>query len=128
MAEGRPGVRPQHDPIAACLAELLAATPGIEAATIVDLDGLPLYAAGGLEGAKRVAHLVAGVFAAATSSLGQVHLGSLDHAFIKGTEGAIVVLRAGVSALLVAFAVPEAKLGVLLAAMYECAGKVSRYL
>src|SRR3712207_2947083 len=121
MAEMTRADRPDKAP-----RELLAATPGIEAAAVVSFDGLPMASAlpMGMD-EDRVAAMSAALLSLgerATVGLGR---GELNQVFIEGEHGTVFLVSADGEAVLVAVAAKGAKTGMMLYEVKRTAASVA---
>jgi predicted regulator of Ras-like GTPase activity (Roadblock/LC7/MglB family) len=114
------------DLLAQALDEFLAVSPEVEAAAIVTSDGLPMASALPEDveedrlAAMSAALLILGERAAA--GLGK---GELSEVMVESSEGYVVLMSAGATAVLVAIASTEARAGLLLYEMRAMADRVA---
>lgn len=96
------------------LAELQASSSDVEACAVVSEDGLIMASSlpQGVEEA-RVAAMSAAMLSIASRTAQELRRGKVEQLFVKGDLGFVVVMQAGLHAVLVALARKEAKLGLL---------------
>ncbi len=79
------------------LKKLLGAIPEVKAALIVSTEGLPIASAlpQGVD-ETRIAAMTAALLSLAEKSVIEMNEGEFDQLYVKGTEGYILVLQAGI--------------------------------
>lgn len=117
------------DRLEGVLAELIAASPGIDAAAVVSFDGLMMASAlpPSLDDSR------VGAMSAALLTLGEQAVqgfgcGHLDQLFAEGEDGFVVMLSARDEAVLTAVAQRDAKVGLVLYEMRRAAEHVADIL
>ncbi len=120
---------PRYQQLQQLLSSFVASTAEVQGATLVSLDGLPLYSAlpaGSDE--NRVAAMAAALLALGERTLKELARGTLEQVLVKGTGGYILVIRAGADAVLEVITSQEAKLGLVLLEAGRCAKEASQLL
>ena len=120
---------PRYQQLQQLLSSFVASTAEVQGATLVSLDGLPLYSAlpaGSDE--NRVAAMAAALLALGERTLKELARGTLEEVLVKGTGGYILVIRAGADAVLEVITSQEAKLGLVLLEAGRCAKEASQLL
>lgn len=109
------------------LKNFVASTAEVQGAALVSLDGLPLYTAlpAGTD-ENRVAAMAAALLALGERTLRELQRGSLEQVYVKGSEGYIIVLRAGGDAVLEVITSNQAKLGLILLEAGRCAQEAAK--
>lgn len=109
------------------LRTFVSSTAEVQGAALVSMDGLPLYTAlpAGTE-ENRVAAMAAALLALGERTLRELQRGNLEQVYVKGSEGYIVVLRAGGDAVLEVITSSQAKLGLILLEAGRCAQEAAR--
>jgi predicted regulator of Ras-like GTPase activity (Roadblock/LC7/MglB family) len=101
--------------IVACLRDMHASSPDIEASAVVSVDGLTIASAlpQGVE-EDRVAAMSAAMLSLGERIAAELGRGSLEQVYIKGSNGYVILMSVGAEAVLTALARENAKLGLLL--------------
>lgn len=109
------------------LRTFVSSTSEVQAAALVSLDGLPPYSAlpAGTD-ENRVAAMAAALLALGERTLRELQRGTLDQVYVKGSEGYILVLRAGGDAVLEVITSAQARLGLVLLEANRCAQEAAR--
>ncbi len=111
------------------LNQLKSSNPDIEAASIVTTDGLPIASSlppGVNE--DRVAAMTAAILALAEKAVNELKRGEFQEVYIRGSNGLLLVINAGLEALLTIVARKNAKLGLVLLDARRIAKRVSELL
>ncbi len=96
------------------LKQLLAAIPEVKAASIVSVEGLPIASALPQSiDETRIAAMTAALLSLAERAVHEMNKGNFDQLLIKGELGYLLVLAAGMNAVLTVSATPEVRLGLL---------------
>lgn len=120
---------PRHQQLEQLLKTFVSSTAEVQGAALVTTDGLPLYTAlpaGSDE--NRVAAMAAALLALGERTLRELQKGTMEQLYVKGSDGYIVVLRAGGDAVLEVITSNQAKLGLVLLEAGRCAGEAARLL
>jgi predicted regulator of Ras-like GTPase activity (Roadblock/LC7/MglB family) len=117
------------DQLAAALDEFLTVSPDVEASAVVSADGLPMASA--LPPYVEEDRLAA--MSAALISLGEraatgLEKGDLAQVFVEGSDGYVVLMAAGGSAVLVAVTSKGAKVGLVLYEMRRIAASIAQVM
>ena len=97
------------------LKDLLKAIPEIKAAAIVSAEGLPIAAVlPRSTDETRIAAMTAAQLSLSERAIVEMMMGEFNQLIIKGSEGYLLVLQAGISAVLVVSTTENAKLGLVL--------------
>ncbi|MFX1367051.1 MAG: roadblock/LC7 domain-containing protein [Promethearchaeota archaeon] len=120
MAESR------GDTLESVLNELQGSIPEIEACAIVSVEGLPIVSAlpTDVDEAK-VAAMTAAMLTLGEKAAIELGKGNLEQVNIKGVDGWLLVVQAGMNACLTVSTTASAKLGMVFLEMKRAAEKVS---
>lgn len=118
---------PKFQQLEALLKSFVSSTAEVQGAALVSMDGLPLYTAlpAGTE-ENRVAAMAAALLALGERTLRELQRGALEQLYVKGSEGYILILRAGPDAVLEVMTSNQAKLGLILLEAARCAQEAGR--
>ncbi len=111
------------------LAELLHQTPGVEAASVVSFDGLPMASAlpSGMD-EDRVAAMSAALLSLAERAAQDLGRGDLSQVYIEGEHGTVFLVSAKDEAVLIAVTAAGAKVGMMLYEVKLAASRVGEAL
>jgi predicted regulator of Ras-like GTPase activity (Roadblock/LC7/MglB family) len=114
------------DTLEGVLNELQGSIPEIEACAIVSVEGLPIVSAlpTDVDEAK-VAAMTAAMLTLGEKAAIELGKGNLEQVNIKGIEGWLLVIQAGMNACLTVSTTASAKLGMVFLEMKRAAEKVS---
>ena len=96
------------------LKKLLAAIPEVKAAAIVSVEGLPIASAlpQGVD-ETRIAAMTAALLSLAERAVIEMDKGDFIQLFVKGTDGYLLVLSAGMNAVLTVSTTKDVRLGLI---------------
>lgn len=120
---------PRYQQLQQLLSSFVSSTAEVQGASLVSMDGLPLYSAlpaGSDE--NRVAAMAAALLALGERTLRELARGTLEQVLVKGSAGYILVIRAGADAVLEVITSQEAKLGLVLLEAGRCAKEAAQLL
>ncbi len=105
---------PSNETLDDILKKLLGAIPEIKAAAIVSQEGLPIASAlpAGTD-EVRVAAMTAAILSLGERAAQEMNKGELEQIFVRGTDGYILVLAAGRSAVLTVSTTKDVRLGLI---------------
>ncbi|MFW9847302.1 MAG: roadblock/LC7 domain-containing protein [Candidatus Thorarchaeota archaeon] len=117
------------DTLEGVLNELQGSIPEIEACAIVSVEGLPIVSAlpTDVDEAK-VAAMTAAMLTLGEKAAIELGKGSLEQVNIKGIDGWLLVIQAGLNACLTVSTTASAKLGMVFLEMKRAAEKVSQMI
>ncbi|MFW9943433.1 MAG: roadblock/LC7 domain-containing protein [Candidatus Thorarchaeota archaeon] len=117
------------DTLEGVLNELQGSIPEIEACAIVSVEGLPIVSAlpTDVDEAK-VAAMTAAMLTLGEKAAIELGKGNLEQVNIKGVEGWLLVIQAGMNACLTVSTTASAKLGMVFLEMKRAAEKVSQMI
>ncbi len=123
MAESR------GDTLEGVLNELQGSIPEIEACAIVSVEGLPIVSAlpTDVDEAK-VAAMTAAMLTLGEKAAIELGKGSLEQVNVKGTDGWLLVVQAGMNACLTVSTTANAKLGLIFLDMKRAADKIAKMI
>ncbi|MHA2212127.1 MAG: roadblock/LC7 domain-containing protein, partial [Candidatus Thorarchaeota archaeon] len=103
--------------------------PEIEAAAIVSVEGLPIVSAlpTDVDEAK-VAAMTAAMLTLGEKAAIELGKGELEQVNVKGTEGWLIVVQAGMNACITVTTTANAKLGLIFLDMKRAAGKIAKLI
>ncbi len=105
---------PSNETLDDILKKLLAAIPEIKAAAIVSQEGLPIASALPANTDEvRVAAMTAAILSLGERAAQEMGKGELEQIFVRGTDGYILVLAAGRSAVLTVSTTKDVRLGLI---------------
>lgn len=117
------------DLLAAALDDFLATSPEVEAAAVVSADGLPMASALPPHVQEdRLAAMSAALLTLGERAAHNLGKGDLAQVFVEGSNGHVILMSAGTSAVLVAVTSKDAKAGLILFEMRRAAGQVQRVM
>ncbi|HEV3473309.1 MAG TPA: roadblock/LC7 domain-containing protein [Actinomycetota bacterium] len=117
------------DLLAQALDDFLATSPEVEAAAVVSADGLPMASALPPHVQEdRLAAMSAALLTLGERAAQNLGKGELAQVFVEGSEGHVILMSAGLSAVLVAVTSRDAKAGLILFEMRRAAGQVQRVM
>ncbi len=117
------------DLLAQALDDFLATSPEVEAAAVVSADGLPMASALPPHVQEdRLAAMSAALLTLGERAAQNLGKGELAQVFVEGSEGHVILMSAGLSAVLVAVTSKNAKAGLILFEMRRAAGQVQRVM
>lgn len=111
------------------LRNLVGATPDLQGAAVVSIDGLVLSSAlpAGVD-EDRVSAMAAALLSLGERTATELSRGNLEQVYVKGSHGYVVLMRAGEETVLEAIAGPAAKLGMVLLDMKRAAQELAKLL
>ncbi|MFX0075727.1 MAG: roadblock/LC7 domain-containing protein [Candidatus Hermodarchaeota archaeon] len=111
------------------LKKLLGAVPEVKAALIISIEGLPIASAlpVGVNETK-VAAMNAALLSLAEKAIIEMRKGDFDQLYIKGSEGYLLVMQAGPSAVLTVSTTKDVRLGLILLDCRRTCEKISGLL
>ena len=113
------------DLLAAALDDFLATSPEVEAAAVVSADGLPMASALPPHVEEdRLAAMSAALLTLGERAADNLGKGELAQVFVEGSNGHVILMSAGVNAVLVAVTAKGAKAGLILFEMRKGADRV----
>ncbi|MFX0019014.1 MAG: roadblock/LC7 domain-containing protein [Promethearchaeota archaeon] len=96
------------------LNKLLKGIPGIKAAAIVSVEGLPIALALPSDvDNTRIAAMTATLFSLSKKAITEMQRGDFDQLYIKGSDSYILILQAGLNAILIVLADNDIRLGLI---------------
>ncbi len=97
------------------LKRLLGAIPEVKSAAIVSAEGLPIASAlpQGID-ETRIAAMTAALLSLSERAIIEMAKGDFDQLYIKGSEGYLLVMQAGLNAVLTVSTTKEVRLGLIL--------------
>lgn len=113
------------DLLATALDDFLATSPEVEAAAVVSADGLPMASAlpSHVE-EDRLAAMSAALLTLGERAADNLGKGELAQVFVEGSNGHVILMSAGLNAVLVAVTSKGAKAGLILFEMRKAADRV----
>ena len=113
------------DLLATALDDFLATSPEVEAAAVVSADGLPMASAlpSHVE-EDRLAAMSAALLTLGERAADNLGKGELAQVFVEGSNGHVILMAAGLNAVLVAVTSKGAKAGLILFEMRKAADRV----
>ena len=96
------------------LIELLRQNPGVKAVRIDSTEGLPIGSAlpKGVD-ETRIAAMTAALLSLAEKSIIEMNKGEFDQLYVKGSDGYLLILRAGPNAVLTVSTTKDMRLGLI---------------
>ena len=120
-------MRSRTELMVACLREMQAASPEIEASAVVSVDGLIMASALPVEVEEdRVSAMSAAMLSLGDRIAGELGRGALDQVYIRGDSGYVILTAVGQEAVLTALARQNAKLGLVFLEMRRAAENLER--
>lgn len=117
------------DLLAATLDDFLATSPEVEAAAVVSADGLPMASALPPHVEEdRLAAMSAALLTLGERAADNLGKGHLAQVFVEGSQGHVILMSAGESAVLVAVTSRDAKAGLVLFEMRKASGRVQQVM
>lgn len=117
------------DLLAQALDDFLATSPEVEAAAVVSADGLPMASALPPHVQEdRLAAMSAALLTLGERAAHNLGKGELAQVFVEGSQGHVILMSAGTSAVLVAVTSPDAKAGLILFEMRKSAARVQQVM
>ncbi len=117
------------DLLAAALDEFLATSPDVEAAAIVSADGLPMASALPPDVEEdRLAAMSAALLTLGERAADGLGKGDLAQVFVEGKNGYVVLMQAGLDAVLVTVTSKNTKVGLVLFEMRKAATTIGRVM
>ena len=109
------------------LKKLLGAIPEVKSAAIVSAEGLPIASAlpQGVD-ETRIAAMTAALLSLSERAIMEMGKGDFDQLYIKGSEGYLLVMQAGPSAVLVVSTTKDVRLGLILLDCRRTCDKIAR--
>ena len=111
------------------LRTLVGNTPDLEGAAVVSIDGLVLGSSlpAGVD-EDRISAMAAALLSLGERTANELNRGELDQMYVHGTNGYVVLVRAGEESVLEGIAGPAAKLGMVLLDMKRAAKELAAIL
>jgi len=111
------------------LKKLLAAIPEVKAAAIVSVEGLPIASAlpQGVD-ETRIAAMTAALLSLAERAVIEMDKGDFIQLFVKGTDGYLLVLSAGMNAVLTVSTTKDVRLGLIFLDCKRTCEKISKLI
>ncbi|MEM4735259.1 MAG: roadblock/LC7 domain-containing protein [Candidatus Thorarchaeota archaeon] len=123
MSESREGT------LESVLSELQGSIPEIEACAIVSVEGLPIVSSLPAEvDEAKLAAITAAMLTLGEKAAAELGKGSLEQVNVKGQDGWILVVQAGLNACLTVSTTSNAKLGLVFLDMKRAAEKVAKMI
>ncbi len=121
--------RQREDQLGRALNAFLGASPDVQAAALVSLDGFIIASAlpRGMQ-EDRVGAMSAAILGLGERAAAELGRGSLSQVFIEGADGYVLLLSAGDRAVLTVLASKDAKLGLVLYDMKATASRIGEIL
>lgn len=117
------------DQLATALDDFLATSPEVEAAAVVSADGLPMASALPPHVEEdRLAAMSAALLTLGERAAHNLGKGELAQVFVEGSQGHVILMSAGSSAVVVAVTSKDAKAGLILFEMRRAAGRVQQVM
>lgn len=111
----------------ACLKDLQAGSPDIEASAVVSVDGLTMASSLPADVEEdRVSAMSAAMLSLGERIATELRRGTLDQVYIRGEGGFVILMSVGEEAVLTTLARPQAKLGLLFLDMKRAAEELAR--
>ncbi len=119
----------REDTLEGVLNELQGSIPEIEACAIVSVEGLPIVSAlpTDVDEAK-VAAMTAAMLTLGEKAAIELGKGTLEQVNIKGADGWLLVVQAGMNACLTVSTTANAKLGLIFLDMKRAADKIAKMI
>lgn len=117
------------DALNAILASLSASSGDIEACAVVSADGLMMASnfPAGLD-EDRMGAMAAALLAMGERTAKELNRGDLDQVFVRGKNGLVVMMSAGVEGVLIALCSRNAKLGLIFLDMQRAALEIAKVI
>ena len=117
------------DTLEGVLNELQGSIPEVEACAIVSVEGLPIVSAlpNDVDEAK-VAAMTAAMLTLGEKAAQELGKGTLEQVNVKGPDGWLLVIQAGMNACLTVSTTAGAKLGMVFLEMKRAAEKISKMI
>ncbi|UCE11628.1 MAG: roadblock/LC7 domain-containing protein [Candidatus Thorarchaeota archaeon] len=117
------------DTLEGVLNELQGSIPEIEAAAIVSVEGLPIVSAlpTDVDEAK-VAAMTAAMLTLGEKAAIELGKGNLEQVNVKGADGWLIVVQAGMNACITVSTTANAKLGLIFLDMKRAADKIAKLI
>lgn len=117
------------DTLEGVLNELQGSIPEVEACAIVSVEGLPIVSAlpNDVDEAK-VAAMTAAMLTLGEKAAQELGKGTLEQVNVKGPDGWLLVIQAGMNACLTVSTTASAKLGMVFLEMKRAAKKISKMI
>jgi predicted regulator of Ras-like GTPase activity (Roadblock/LC7/MglB family) len=111
----------------ACLKDLQAGSPDIEASAVVSVDGLTMASSLPADVEEdRVSAMSAAMLSLGERIATELRRGTLDQVYIRGEGGFVILMSVGEEAVLTTLARSQAKLGLLFLDMKRAAEELAR--
>lgn len=119
----------RSEALTGALAELLDASPDVEAAALVSLDGLAMASVlPDTMQEDRVAAMSAAILGLGERAAAELGRGPLNQVFVEGESGYVFLMAAGGKAVLTALATRDVKIGLIFYDMRHVAAKIASIL
>ncbi len=111
------------------LKKLLSAIPEVKAAAIVSVEGLPIASAlpQGID-ETRIAAMTAALLSLAERAIQEMRKGDFEQVYVKGTEGYLLVLAAGLNAVLTVSTTKDVRLGLIFLDCKRTCDKIAKLI
>ena len=111
------------------LNNLLGATPEVKSVAILSTEGLPIASAlpQGVDETK-IAAMIATLFSLSEKAILGMRKGDFDQLYIKGSEGYLLVMKAGQNAVLAVSTTNDARLGLILLDCRRICEKIAKLI
>ena len=111
------------------LKKLLSAIPEVKAAAIVSVEGLPIASAlpQGID-ETRIAAMTAALLSLAERAIQEMRKGDFEQVYVKGTEGYLLVLAAGLNAVLTVSTTKDVRLGLIFLDYKRTCDKIAKLI
>ena len=111
------------------LKKFLAAIPEVKAASIVSVEGLPIASALPHDvDETRIAAMTAALLSLAERAVIEMSKGDFVQLFVRGTKGYLLVLAAGINAVLTVSTTEDVRLGLIFLDAKRVCEKISKLL
>jgi len=111
------------------LKKLLSAIPEVKAAAIVSVEGLPIASAlpQGID-ETRIAAMTAALLSLAERAIQEMRKGDFEQVYVKGTDGYLLVLAAGLNAVLTVSTTKDVRLGLIFLDCKRTCDKIAKLI
>jgi predicted regulator of Ras-like GTPase activity (Roadblock/LC7/MglB family) len=111
------------------LKKLLSAIPEVKAAAIVSVEGLPIASAlpQGID-ETRIAAMTAALLSLAERAIQEMRKGDFEQVYVKGSDGYLLVLAAGLNAVLTVSTTKDVRLGLIFLDCKRTCDKIAKLI